>query len=292
MALTAATLPKPGLLDNYINEIKNHELLTREQEKILANRYRKAHDESAADRLVRANLKLVVKIAKDHYITSGRASLVDLIQEGNVGLVLAAKKFDPDKQAKFSYYASYWIKAYIFKYIMNNYSSVKIGTTQSQRKLFFNLRKTKEKLKREGIHPTPGRIASRVGVKPHEVIEMENRMAHEERSLDAPSISRAKENMIDNLKDRHEPMEEIVENRQMNFLLQDILSDFKSLLDQRELDILERRIVSEQPCTLQKLGDKYGVSRERIRQIEGKITANLRDFARNRIPDFQTYHVN
>lgn len=292
MANIANAFSRPDTLESYFNEIKDHELLTREQERDLANRYRMGHDESAADRLVRANLKLVVKIARDHHLNTRSIALSDLIQEGNLGLVHAAKKFDPDKQTKFSYYAAYWIKAYIFKHIMDNYSSIKIGTTQAQRKLFFNLKKTREKLKRQGVQPTPERIASAVGVKPEEVIEMAERMAHEDKSLNEPSATRSQEQFLDNLDDTGASTEDIVAQHEMHQMLENILTEFKTGLDPREKEILQKRVLSHEPWTLQKLGEKHGVSRERIRQVESGIIRKLRAFIQIRLPDYQTYQVN
>lgn len=279
-------------LDSYFNLIKDHELLTRNQEKELADRYRKGHDESAADRLIRANLRLVVKIAKDHHVNPQRVMLGDLIQEGNLGLMQAVRKFDPDKQTKFSYYAAYWIKAYIYKHLMDNYSTIKIGTTQAQRKLFFNLNKTREKLRRQGVEPTPERIARALGVKPAEVKEMSERMAHGDRSLNEPSTTRTQEQILDNLKDKSASTEQMVARHQLHLLLNDILSDFKTGLNQREREIVRRRLLAEEPWTLQRLGEKYGVSRERIRQIESAIIRKLRELIRNRLPDYQAYQVN
>ncbi len=292
MTHIATAFTTQNTLDTYFNQIKDHELLTREQERELANRYRKGHDESAADRLVRANLKLVVKIARDHHINTHRVALSDLIQEGNLGLVHAARKYDPDKQTKFSYYAAYWIKAYIFKHLMDNYSSIKIGTTQAQRKLFFNLKKTREALVRQGVRPTPERIASAVGVKPSEVMEMSERMAHEDRSLNEPSPARSQEEILDNLNDYSASSEEILAQHEMHALLHDILAEFKTDLNQRERDILQRRLLSDTPWTLQRLGGKYGVSRERIRQIEAALIKKLRFFIQKRLPDYQVYQMN
>ena len=291
MAHAAGALPNPDTLESYFNQIKDHELLTRDQEKMLARQYQRADDYHAADRLVRANLRLVVKIAREYYSGSGALALSDLIQEGNLGLVHAVRKFDPDKQTKFSYYASFWIKAFIFKYLMDNYRSVKIGKTQAQRKLFFNLRKTKEKLRQMGIPATPERIARRVGVKASEVEEMEIRMGFEDQSLNEPSRTRSQEQLLDNLTGQNQSAEQTVAKRQMTLMVQNILVKFKSLLDQRELKILELRIVAEEPMTLQTLGDRFGVSRERIRQIEANIIRKLRDYIQSELPDFKNYLV-
>jgi len=278
-------------LDSYFNAIKGHELLTKKQEGRLARRYLQNDDYDAANRLVGANLRLVVKIAREYYNSSSRFALGDLIQQGNLGLMHAVNKFNPDKQTKFSYYASFWIRAYIFKYLIDNFSSVKIGTTQAQRKLFFSLRKTKAKLRREGLPITPEQIARSLNVKVTDVEQMESRMQQQDRSLNAPSRSRTQEQAIDNLKAQHESAEEAVARQQMSDMLHNIIGRFKLRLSHREVAILEQRIVAHKPLTLQKLGDRFGVSRERIRQIETSIIRKLRAYLQTRIPDFQYYLI-
>lgn len=280
---------QPDDLGHYFNEIKDHELLTKEQEKALARRYREYDDHKAAHRLVRANLRLVVKIARDCQGNMGQFALSDLIQQGNLGLLRAVDKFDPDRQTKFSYYAAFWIKAFIFKYLIDNFSSVRIGKTQAQRKLFFNLRKTKEKLRRKGLPVTAEKIAGTVGVKADEVKEMEQRMAFKDKSLNAPWGTRSEEQLVDHLRAKGQSAEEMLAGRQMIRLVRRIIAEFKLCLTQREQEILKRRIVAREPLTLQKLGDRFGVSKERIRQIEKRIIRNLRSYFRARFPDFQTW---
>lgn len=289
MARTINDFSQPDSLGRYFREIKDHELLTKDQEIRLVRRYRQSNDHAAADRLVRANLKLVVKIARDYYVNMGRFPLSDLIQQGNMGLVKAVNKFDPDKNTKFSYYASFWIKAYIFQYLLDNYSSVKIGKTQAQRKLFFNLRKTKEKLRSRGLPTTPEQIARKVGVKVTEVEEMEKRMGYQDQSLNAPWGTRSQEQMVDHLKANGESVEEKLAGRQLVGLVRRIIAEFKAHLSRREQEILERRIIAPDPLTLQKLGDCFGVSRERIRQIEKNIIRKLRNYFSAQVPDFQSY---
>ena len=289
MKNSANTMSFNDTLSAYFKEISNHELLTREQERDLSNRITKHNDQSAAERLINANLRLVVKIAKNYHSHSDRYALSDLIQEGNLGLVHAVRHFDPAKNTKFSYYAAFWIRAYILSYLMKNFSSVKIGTTQSQRKLFFNLKKTREKLRRQGLQATTEQIAEYVGVKPSEVEEMETRMSHRDKSLNAPLRTEGQGQMIEHIKVENESIEETVAGMQMHSLVKQLLARFKPSLDRRERDILEERIVAEEPLTLKTLGDRYGVSRERIRQIEGNIIRKLRHFFRTEISDYNAY---
>ena len=158
----------------YFRDLKKHKLLDREQERVLSRRFRLKKDREALHQLVKGNLRLVVKIAKGFWTGNG-TSFTDLIQEGNIGLVHAARKFDPLKKVKFSYYASFWIKAYIHKYLMNNHRSVRIGTTQSQRKIFYNFKKIKNRLLDEGIDPTPEEISKRLNVPQKDLLAMQQR---------------------------------------------------------------------------------------------------------------------
>ncbi|BBO83847.1 RNA polymerase sigma factor [Desulfosarcina ovata subsp. sediminis] len=275
----------------YLRDMGKYQLLDREEERTLARRVQMKNDQSALDRLVRGNLRLVVKIAKDFW-TGGQVSLMDLIQEGNLGLVRAARKFDPRKQVKFSYYASFWIKAYIHKYLMDNHRSVRIGTTQSQRKLFFNLKKTTAQLSREGIEPTPAAIAKRLEVPKKDVVEMQQRLDQADLSLNAPLRSRENEEGLDRLVDMSTSAEEEVEAVQMQALLQENTRQFKRGLDARDRAILDRRILADQPDTLQTLGDHFGISRERIRQLEKRIINQLKAYLSARLPDMENYMLN
>jgi RNA polymerase sigma-32 factor len=264
-------------------------MLDRDEEKRLALKYRQYNDQQAAHRLIQANLRLVIKIARDYYNGNGRITLSDLIQQGNLGLVKAVKNFDPQRKTKFSYYASFWIKAYIFKFLLDNWSSVKIGTTQAQRKLFFNLKKIRERLKKEGRHPTPELIARRLGVKANEVIEMSNRMESLDMSLNEPSRTRLSEEMIDSLASENRSAEESLAGQELKVLLKDTATKFKTSLNGREAEIFEQRIFSNKPMTLQTLGEQFGISRERVRQIEGNIIRKLRSYMRREVPDFEYY---
>jgi RNA polymerase sigma-32 factor len=276
-------------LECYYKQIRNHELLTRNQEKKLIQQYQQADDGMAADRLVRANLRLVVKIAHQYHHAEGRYALGDLIQQGNLGLMNAVQKFDARRKTKFSYYAAFWIRANILKYMIDNYSFVRIGKTQSQRKLFFRLKKTKEALHREGLPSSARQIAQRIGVSVMEVEQMEQFMGPREQSLNTPCRQRNNEQLIDRLEDQHASAEEVLASWQLTRLLRRTIGKFKSSLASRELEILESRIVARDPMTLQKLGDHFGVSKERIRQIEANIINKLRIYMDAQLPDLEYY---
>lgn len=273
-------------LQMYLLEIKQYNLLTREEEKELAIRVREQHDQRAAYRLITANLRLVVKIAMDFHRYWTR-NLLDLIQEGNLGLLQAANKFDPYRGIKFSYYASFWIKAYILKFIMDNWKLVKIGTTQSQRKLFFNLSKERDKLIAQGFLPEPKLLAERLDVKEEEVVEMTQRLGGWELSLSAPVGEDSRESYDSMLPDPGEAMDDQISKSESQNRLSESLKDFRKTLSGKEADIFDNRIMAEKPMTLQELGDKYHISRERIRQIQEKITQNIKKWLKENISNFE-----
>jgi RNA polymerase sigma-32 factor len=274
-------------LQLYLSEIKNYGLLTREEEKELGIRVREKNDKEAAYRLVTSNLRLVVKIAMDfhRYWTK---SLLDLIQEGNVGLLQAVRKFDPYRDIKFSYYASFWIKAYMLKFIMENWKLVKIGTTQNQRKLFFNLSKERDKLIAQGYEPEARLLAERLDVKEEEVTEMSQRLGGGEVSLDAPVSHDGKDAFGSFIPDPDEVAidDQLSENQDRNLLLNK-LDEYRETLSGKELDIFDNRIMAEKPLTLQELGDRYHISRERVRQIQERIVKNIKKWLIEEIPDFE-----
>jgi RNA polymerase sigma-32 factor len=257
-------------LQMYLMEIKNFRLLTREEEMELSIRVREHKDPKAAYTLVTSNLRLVVKIAMDFHRYWTR-TLLDLIQEGNVGLLQAVRKFDPYRGIKFSYYASFWIKAYMLKFIMENWKLVKIGTTQTQRKLFFNLAKERDKLISQGYDPEPRLLAERLDVKEKEIEEMSQRLGGGEVSLNAPVGENGKEVYGSFLPDPRAGADEQLFEKQNREVLLRKLEEYRSKLSGKELDIFDNRIMTENPMTLQELGDKYRISRERIRQIQERI---------------------
>jgi RNA polymerase sigma-32 factor len=273
-------------LQAYLWEIRRYKLLTKEEEVELAIRYRERNDQEAAKTLILSNLRLVVKIAMDFH-RYWMKNLMDLIQEGNVGLIQAVKKFDPHRGIKFSYYASFWIKAYILKFIMENWKLVKIGTTQAQRKLFFNLAKEKERLLSLGYNPEPKLLAERLDVKKDEIIEMGQRLGGWEVSLDAPVKEDSKQDYSSFLPSPELDVHTQISVRERKELLLQKLEEYRETLSGKQRDIFDNRILADDPLTLQELGDKYSISRERVRQIQEKILKKAKEWLTEKIPDFE-----
>jgi RNA polymerase sigma-32 factor len=275
-------------LQRYLSEISKHKLLTREQEIELGKRVMEDGDSEAAYILVTANLRLVVKIALE-FQRVWMQNLLDLIQEGTIGLMQAVKKFDPYKNVKFSYYASFWIKAYILKFIMDNWRLVKIGTTQGQRKLFFKLKKEKQKLIDQGFDPKPKLLSERLGVSEREIVDMDQRLDGWDVSLDAPIKDDSDTERMELLNTEVESTEDWMAKKEIESLLHNKIAEFKKTMTSRELEIFEQRIFSDFPETLQEIGDRYNISRERVRQVEKNIIKKLREFFKREIPDFDFY---
>lgn len=288
IAPSSKSLVKLDPLQAYLSEISRYKLLTREQEIEYGKRVQEDDDPEAAYILVTANLRLVVKIALE-FQRVWMQNLLDLIQEGNIGLMQAVKKFDPYKNVKFSYYASFWIKAYILKFIMDNWRLVKIGTTQAQRKLFFKLKKEKQKLIDEGFDPRPKLLAERLGVSRQEIIDMDQRLDGWDMSLDAPIREDSDTGRIDFLNFESDSIEDEMARKEIELILQDKVKEFKKTLSKRELEIFETRIYCDTPLTLQEIGEKYNISRERVRQVEKAIVNKMKTFFKQEIPDFDAY---
>jgi RNA polymerase sigma-32 factor len=272
----------------YLHDIGRFPILSAEEEKELAIRYQEYGDREAVLKLVVSNLRLVVKIALEHhrYWTS---NLLDLIQEGNVGLMQAVKKFDPYRGIRLTTYSSFWIRAYILKFIMDNWRLVRIGTTQAQRKLFFDLKKEKERLERMGFDPVPKLVAERLHVKEDEVVSMDQRMAAADISLDTPVGDDSRATYGDLLSAGAVPLDERLGDKEMRALFAEKLREFRFSLQGRDRDIFEKRMLAENPLTLREIGRKYDISPERVRQIEGEILEKARAFLRREIPDFEDY---
>jgi RNA polymerase sigma-32 factor len=282
------SLVKFDPLQRYLSEISKYRLLTRDEERDYGIRVKEQGDKDAAYALVTANLRLVVKIALE-FQRVWMQNLLDLIQEGNIGLMQAVKKFDPYKNVKFSYYASFWIKAYILKFIMDNWRLVKIGTTQGQRKLFFKLKKEKQRLIDQGFDPKPKLLSERLGVSEREIVDMDQRLDGWDVSLDAPLKNDSETERIEFLSTDAESVEEQVSKKEIELLLHNKISEFRKKMSPREVEIFELRIFSDNPVTLQEIGDRYGISRERVRQIEKNIIRKMREFFKREIPDFASY---
>ena len=263
------SLPTPyDPLKKYLSEVSKYPVLSRNEELKLALKVLKYNDREAAHKLAISNLKLVVKIALEYY--NAYLNILDLIQEGNVGLLHAVKKYNPYKGTKFSTYASFWIRAYILKYIMDSWSLVKVGTTQGQRKLFYRLNKEKQKLEAIGVYPAPKLLASTLDVREEEVEEMQKRLAYTDISLETP-VSDESDDTIMDMMNTGENIEEIVADKEKSEILARKVAEFKKTLNDKETFIFENRVMAEEPMTLQDIGAKFKISRERVRQIETKV---------------------
>ncbi|MDP2862826.1 MAG: RNA polymerase factor sigma-32 [Desulfobacterales bacterium] len=282
------SLVKYDPLQRYLMEISKHKLLSRDREHELAVKIFEHDDREAAYEMVTSNLRLVVKIALE-FQRVWMQNLLDLIQEGNIGLMQAVRKFDPYKNVKFSYYASFWIKAYILKFIMDNWRLVKIGTTQGQRKLFFKLKKEKQSLIEQGFDPKPKLLSERLGVTEKEIVDMDQRLDGWDVSLDAPLTDDSDSEKIEFISYDSESVEEQVSKKQMDNLIHGKIEEFRKLMTKRENEIFDLRIFSDSPATLQEIGDRYGISRERVRQVEKNIITKMREFIREELPDFASY---
>ncbi|MCS7280965.1 MAG: RNA polymerase factor sigma-32 [Desulfobacterota bacterium] len=273
------SLPIPfDPLKKYLHEISKYPVLSKEEEFKLAERVYKYKDKEAAQKLVISNLRLVIKIALEYYTVY--QNILDLIQEGNVGLLHAVKKYNPYKGTKFSTYASYWIRAYILKYIMETWSLVKIGTTQSQRKLFYKLNKERQRLEALGIFPAPKLLASTLDVKEEEIEDMEKRLSAADISLETPINEDGTDTLMDFM-GVEDNIEEKVSEKEEKEIFQRKVEDFKSKLSEKERFIFEQRILAEEPLTLQEIGERFNISRERVRQLENRIIKKFKETFRD-----------
>ena len=270
----------------YLREVSRFPLLKPDEEHRLAKRVREHNDSEAAFRLISSHLRLVVKIAMG-FQRRWMQNVLDLIQEGNVGLMRAVNKFDPDKGIKFSYYAAFWIKAYILKFIMDNWRIVKIGTTQTQRKLFYNLSRERQQLISEGFDPDAAMLSSRLGVSKEQVQEMEQRLMAADLSLDAkvgddPNAAVR----MDFLPALGPGLEENLATGQIASLVQVSLEHIMPKLAEKEVYILKKRLMSDEPATLREIGERYNITRERVRQLETRLLRKLKQHLSTDIKDF------
>ena len=263
-------------LQRYLAEIRRFPVLSRDEEHKLAVDFKEFGNLEAAYKLVMGNLRLVVMIAREYQ--KAFKNLLDLVQEGNMGLMEAVKNFDPYRGVRFPSYAVWWIRAYIIRYIMSDWRMVKIGTTQAQRKLFFNLQKEKEKLEAEGITPGPKLLAQRLNVKENEVIEMEQRLGSRDLSVDVPIGEGDEATLLNFLADEKLSPEDQFAETQYRELLREKMAQFAKGLKDKELVIYRERLLNEDPLTLREIGEKYGISRERVRQIEERVKKKLKTY--------------
>jgi RNA polymerase sigma-32 factor len=276
MQLASEHSVTPGSLSLYLTEINRYSLLKVEEEQKLARRYQKG-DFQAGHRLVTANLRFVVKVAYEYRSYGIRMS--DLIQEGNIGLMKAVQKFDPDKGIRLISYAVWWIRAYIQNYILKSWSLVKLGTTQAQRKLFFSLARTRRELEKYNATDSPipvEDIARRLRVKPTEVREMEQRMGGRDLSLDAPMGEDGSSTHVDFVASSAAGQDEEVADKEEAGMINARVRTALTRLDPRERFIIEQRVMNERPMTLKELGEHFGFSRERARQLEIRAKDKLK----------------
>jgi RNA polymerase sigma-32 factor len=281
-----AALSRYDPMQAYLREVQRHPLLTPDQEHDLATKWASGGDVAAAHKLVTSNLRLVVKIAYEY--RRAYKNIMDLVQEGNVGLMQAVKKYDPTRGVKLSSYAAWWIRAYILRYILNNWRMVKLGTTQAQRKLFFNLNKEKQKLLAMGIDPTAKVIAERLHVDEKEVSDMDVRLGSSEASLDAPvgDTDGKLTPRVDLMAGSGEAADVMLAEAELTSKLKDKLASFRTTLKGKDLEIFDMRLAAQdEPLTLQELGDRFGVSRERVRQLEARLVGKLRVHLRDELDE-------
>jgi RNA polymerase sigma-32 factor len=264
-------------LRRYLAEISRFVPLSREEEHELAVQYQKTGDRETAYRLVTSNLKLVVKIAMIYHKVY--RNLLDLIQEGNLGLIQAVRRFDPYRGTRLPTYAAWWIKAYILKFLLDNTRMVKIGTTNTRRKILMNLNREKRELEAKGIAPTSKMLAENLGVDEAELLEVEQGMTGQDISLDAPlSEENSDTRYIDTLHLMEQSVDEKIAHGEFRDLLEKKFADFAETLSERERMILTRRLIADEPETLQQLADQYQISREAIRVAEKKLVAKLKRY--------------
>ena len=280
----------PDALTRYMAELRHHPPISREEEHALAVRWVEDGDLEAARRLVLANLRLVVKIAMEY--RRAWTNVLDLIQEGNVGLMQAVQRYDPYQGVKLSSYAVYWIRAYVLKYLIDNIRLVRMGSTRAERKLFFRLNKEKRALEAQGFQAEPALLAERLDVSEQDVIDMEQRLSQGEVSMDAPLRGDTRGTSFGDLlpaSSEGGSAEDRVGNAELRRVFLERVKEFLETLDERECRIVEERILAEEPKTLQELGDAFGVTRERVRQLEAGVVQRLREHLKDRLVDFEYY---
>ena len=274
----------------YLQEVRKYPALTEEEEKELAIRYKETDDLESAYKLTTGNLMLVIKIA----MTFKREwqNLMDLIQEGNVGLMKAVKNFDPFRGVRLSAYATWWIKSYILKHILDNWRLVRVGTTNARRKLLFNLKREKEKLEREGFDPTTKLLAERFGVDETEVIDVSASIGAMDVAIDTPVRPDSTMTPAQTLSQDGQSVEENVELKQFRQILNENIENFKAGLNPNEIEILNNRILSEDPLSLQEIGEQRGVTREAVRQAEQRLLKKFKTYIEEKMPEAADYFTN
>ncbi|MBI4482697.1 MAG: RNA polymerase factor sigma-32 [Acidobacteria bacterium] len=272
-------------LRRYLFDVSKFEPLAPEEEHRLALLYHQRKDPEAAYRLVTANLRLVVRIALLYNRIYQNA--LDLIQEGNVGLMEAVKRFDPYRGTRFPTYATWWIKAYIIRFILENFRIVKVGTTNARRKVLFNLRKEKERLLAQGIDPTPQLVARNLEVDEKDVIAVEQSLEGRDISLDEPVTQESDLYYLDMMASTEELVDEKLARRELRQLFDAKLQEFTAGLTEKERVILQERLMADDPRTLQDIATQYGVTREAIRVTEKKLVARIKEHMKDALKELR-----
>ncbi len=285
----AELIPAADTYRHYMRQIAKYPRLTREEETELATRYRRYGDPEAAYRLITGNLRLVVRIAAEY--RRAFLNMLDLVQEGNIGLMQAVKKFDPFRGVPFSAYAAWWIRAYLLRHLLDHWSIVRVGTTNERRRLFYNLKREKEKLEQEGITPGTKLLAERLDASEADVIDVSRALSGRDVSLDAPVREDSDRSIWETIPVAEEGVDEKIAQQEMREILREKLAAFSKGLKPRERYTLLNRLVAEEPVTLQQIGDHFGITREAARLIEKKVIGRLRDYLRRELKDLRLFQV-
>lgn len=286
LSLPDESAPALDALQKYLADIRKYPLLTPQEEHKLAVKYKETGDRQAAEALVTANLRFVVKIAAEY--SKFGARMIDLIQEGNIGLMHAVREFNPYKNVRLITYAVWWIRGYIQEYLMKNYSQVKIGTTQAQKKLFYHLNKEKAKLDALGMTPSPALLSSRLGVTEEEVREMQIRMAGRDLSLDTPQSEDGTKSWLENQADvATASADETIARGEEKEIFHREIGKVVEKLNEKERYLLEHRILGDPPLTLQEVGDHFKITRERARQLEERVLEKIKEHFKSVFPDYK-----
>ncbi len=260
----------------YMAQVNKYKLLSKEEEQELAIRYYETKDPEAAEKLVTANLRFVVQVA--HEYSKFGLKLIDLVQEGNVGLMHAVREFNPYKGVRLITYAVWWIRGYIREYLLKQHSLVKIGTTAAQKKLFYNLKKEQERIEALGEEPTVQLLSQNLGVEEKDVELMQQRLSSKDVSLDQTIDSEDRTRLLDlQTSDSDDSVDEVIARQQDLHLLEENIDRVRNTLNEKELFILEHRLLNDSPMTLQEIGNHFGITRERTRQLEARVIKKLRD---------------
>src|SRR5262245_54528552 len=289
LAVSERSLVPSDPYRRYLAEARKYPLLSREEELDLVRRYRETGAREALFRLVTSNLRLVVRVARS--FRHAAPNLRDLIQEGNLGLLQAIERFDPDVGVRLPTYAGWWIRAYILKYLLDNVRLVRVGTTNARRKLLHNLRQEKQKLEAQGFEVGPKLLAERFGATEEDVRDVEQALGSRDVSLDAPVGEDGERTRGDVIPSGAPSVEAEVARRELQERTEAAIAKFRQGLGERELAILDERILSDEPKTLQALGDRFGTTREAVRQAEARLMTRLKTHLRDVLGDLAQVQI-